>query len=125
MREIKFRVWDNVVNCMYTPDQEPDMWRIKDAMNGVVLYPDGILMQFTGLKDKNGKHIYEGDVVKCHDHPTGIDDCITSVGFQEGCFVAKANGLALNVYGTAWTEVIGNIWENPELLKSMNNKLGI
>ena len=65
MRDIKFRVWDNNLKVLYTPEmdkEEKNLWRI--SANGgdfTHSYDDGILMQYTGLKDKNGKEIYEGD----------------------------------------------------------------
>jgi uncharacterized phage protein (TIGR01671 family) len=74
-------------------------------------------MQFTGLKDKHGKDVFEGDVVRLHDHPTGLDDCTTVVVFIDGAFVTEYNGIRISDYGTAWTEVIGNRFEHPALLK--------
>ena len=74
------------------------------------------LMLFTGLLDKNGKEIYESDIVQYYDNPHWVE-------FYAGCFVIKRKdhekwygvgsfGGAANQY-----EVIGNVWENPELLK--------
>ena len=62
------------------------------------------LMQFTGLKDKNGKEIYEGDIVR-----QDYDNALCEVKFISGCFSPfKHDGQFV---------VIGNIYENPELLK--------
>ena len=76
MREIKFRLWSNGLKVMYTPDNEiGGLWSIPMAPNGVIkpTYKDDILMQFTGRKDKNGKEIYEGDIVKQRSEGTFIN----------------------------------------------------
>ena len=63
-REIKFRAWDKNPNCPYpmiaNPLQRCDAF---DVLNKKSIYKDWVLMQFTGLLDKNGKEIYEGDIV--------------------------------------------------------------
>lgn len=102
MREIKFRVWDNARE-MFTavnPFCGFDGNRLR-ADDGTRF----ILMQYTGLKDKNGKEIYEGDVL-------GSD-----MGNIEVWWSRKEQGWRPFVleFGTEW-EVIGNIYENPELI---------
>lgn len=73
-----------------------------------------ILMQYTGFKDKNGKEIYEGDLCRADSGET------TEVLFEQGCFFVRRiqvdNELALMIDNSL--EVIGNIYENPELLDS-------
>jgi hypothetical protein len=73
-----------------------------------------ILMQFTGLHDKNGKEIYEGDILK-----TNHTDSLTVV-FENGsfCFVNNINSGSdrLHQNRTEKLFVIGNIYENPELI---------
>ena len=76
------------------------------------------LMQYTGLHDKNGKEIYEGDIVK-------LDEGLNKIAFQSGCFTAinilSFDGECNDSYNLPeindCSEIIGNIWDNPELLK--------
>jgi len=72
---------------------------------------DFTLMQYTGLKDKNGVEIYEGDIIRCK-LQTDKNHWIAEVKF---CIDAWCIGLhTLSSY--IYLEVIGNIYENPELL---------
>ena len=126
MREIKFRAWvatdydegDNPINfhmVQWSRDFFDDTSEVTHFGSG---FPDGddcILMQYTGLKDKNGKEIYEGDIVQ----ETGGLPCEVywrdeAAGFE---FVYVGNSWMPNVDAVGrWFEVIGNIYENPELL---------
>lgn len=103
MREIKFRAWD-------FKNKEI----IEDAMtlNGTLFYKDNpnfVLLQFTGLKDKNGKEIFEGDIVKFKVIGGERKEVII---FEDGCFLAGSFYL-----NRKDVEIIGNIYENPELLE--------
>lgn len=106
MREIKFRFWVKSEKRM-----EPACsmwWNYIEYLNE----DDCIVMQFTGLKDKNGNEIYEGDILA---NGKGHKPCLVS--FERDQFVVGEYGCSLWIYAGNNKEVIGNVWENPELLK--------
>lgn len=120
MREIKFRVWDSERKKIL-PIQRHSFKTGKSMPYGWnVEYVFEDLMQYTGLKDKNGKEIYEGDIVKAYE-----SNIVCEVIFSEGAmFMLRWNDKKwgnneYHHYGVrAFTlEVIGNIYENPELLE--------
>ncbi|MCX0390755.1 YopX family protein [Clostridium perfringens] len=131
-REIKFRIYDTDEKEMF---YQEDIDYI-DFFTGIVFIreedgydylidsrSDGKLMQYTGLKDKNGKEIYERDIlsIKIYSGDKVIAEGKTVVEFKDGCFGViwghdKAF-LSLNSFFKAKFEVIGNIYENPELLE--------
>ena len=123
-REIKFRIWD-VENKEMLKVQELDF---EPTFYGgrVAIRPeqysdyfdteDMILMQYTGLHDKNGKEIYEGDIVKIKYR----DEDIGKVIYEHNGFSIDVTNMNKN-YGRVsfvnnFMEVIGNIYDNPELL---------
>jgi len=114
MREIKFRAWDYQNNSMFYPheiyfDEGLKNIRALDMMANYIENgkPRFVLMQYTGLKDKNGKEIYEGDIIK--DESDGM---ITVIKWNNEC-AGFVN--VLYVKDSKDIEVIGNIYENPEL----------
>lgn len=119
MREIKFRAWDKerkdmyYINDFYWFEEEG----VHDS-NGEGHYANYILMQYTGLKDKNGKEIYEGDIVEIN-HGENHKWC-EEVIFHTGCFMAGDENLLINVVD--YVTVLGNIYEHPQLLGDSDSK---
>ena len=121
MRDIKFRVWDNERNAMFNSKSvDIDFFEGKieitsDTIRYDEVYTDEIkdfeLMQYVGCKDKNNKEIYEGDIVKTKEH-------IGQIRYSKGMFFIDVKGdFYLPIYNVSkFMEVIGNIYENPDLL---------
>lgn len=131
MREIKFRAWDRKEKEMIFDALEIGNFGLGDGSVGVDEKAQRgnelDWMQFTGLLDKNGKEMYEGDVVETQpgtDKRLKFLNSIERIEFVDGCFIVQGitqsrqwNDLYKE---TKRIEVIGNIYENPELLT--NNK---
>jgi hypothetical protein len=114
----KFRAYDGgSLNRMYQPDEVMvgggNIWIIdEDSVAGEWIVNNDIhLMQSTGLKDKNGKEIFEGDVVKCN----GLLGTIESFKAMWICSFVKYNNYQKVGFFAQEIEVVGNIYENIEL----------
>jgi uncharacterized phage protein (TIGR01671 family) len=128
-RELKFRIWNGVQfvtqSDTYIKTCDGSLWDYYKDFGGTFTSNErlwsatGTIQQFTGLLDKNGIDIYEGDVLKCK----GFDGWFDTVGFYYNVTV-KYNTVESgdsHIAGFAYIpmdrEVIGNIFENSELLK--------
>ncbi|MFN5422094.1 MAG: YopX family protein [bacterium] len=130
-REMKFRVWDKEDKKYVSPSH------IAINGNGILLITNSgmyldfknehyahlsqkyIVQQWTGCYDKNHTPIYEGDIVKVYSEEFENENFTGKVIFDEGSFLTWINK---NDIRSVWSgddiEVIGNIMENPELLKA-------
>lgn len=120
----RFRVWDDIhreMSCAESDDVNP--FNISD-------YPQNNIMQCTGLKDKNGKLIYEGDIVRLKAKNGMTFDY--AVKYKNYCFIleyinGKLKGTKARNFAKQYAQpkilyehgymIIGNIYENPELLE--------
>ena len=127
-REIKYRAWiekgceskmgeatsinldEGYINYIVCNEQN------EIEIIGLAYFDEYVLLQYTGLKDKNGKEIYEGDLVKILDN---VNETICEVRFEYGGYILKNGDLReeLLYLEERFMEVVGNIYENKNLLE--------
>ncbi len=123
MREIKFRAWEPGQFPKMIPSEGITLWNGKhwDAFGDCEI-KGCILMQYTGLKDKAGKEIYEGDIVKCGmSYKGGSLPHMGEIVYMEafGAFATKnlSGETLLHNHLLNTFEITGNIYDNPELIQ--------
>jgi uncharacterized phage protein (TIGR01671 family) len=130
MRELQFRIWDKKNKAMiYITEgynlvvKNAKIWSLHkgdiqlNCNTCIVSHRDGVLMQYTGLKDKNGKEIYEGDIIEVwlEDYQEQENKRIVLVNYENGCYCAKEE---IELFTFNWKgTVVGNILETPGILE--------
>lgn len=129
----KFRAYSTEENEMYYPHNDENVdWTIDDETGFIAplvhlgscmwgMIDKYVLMQSTGLKDKNGVEIFEGDIVKTIEVDSGVT--FSTIKFEEGAFCIDYKNLGTEFeflyFADSHLEVVGNIWENSELLEEV------
>lgn len=132
MREVKFRAWltdkrkemisfERIYRIHFREDGAFALTFADTLGNGVALHGDFVLMQSTGLKDKNGKEIYEGDILRLfNEDDEPLHDCGPVVFNDAAFWIRFTDNRQLELYiDHDMYAVIGNIYENPELLEGI------
>lgn len=127
-REIKFRIWR--APDEYTKVSWMESWDslLNYSMSDIFQLdnPDDVLEQYTGLKDKNGKDIYEGDILAWHSNIYRKHDWVGLVLYRGAGFAVQESDKSYS--SPEWLdcacrkdaniiEIVGNVHENPELLE--------
>lgn len=132
VRLFKFRAWDAENETMIPPE---DLISVDNENAGVLIGDDSIedgarhssevmVMQFIGIRDADGREIYEGDIIGINNKRKGCEK-VTGLGvveYDDRCFEAiiSDDDDVLN-YKSNLIHVIGNIFENPELFERIKN----
>jgi len=129
MEEIKFRVYDKKEKCFHYFTLT-NILQYKNEFEKHIINGDKFDL-FVGLKDKNGKEIYERDKIKVLEvYNNKEKEYITDIIFEESAFLCKSGSSYYDTFINSWHnpdkrypliefEIIGNPYENPELIKEV------
>jgi uncharacterized phage protein (TIGR01671 family) len=117
MRQIKFRVWDESQNNMWYINDL--YWFEENFVHSFDENPDLTFQQFTGLKDKDGREIYEGDIVDTYVSRLGEYRLVVEYHAPAFDFFTLPKPMEFQMCFSEINDpkIIGNIFENPELLE--------
>jgi len=123
MKEIKFRAFLKADGRIYEVlsvdflNKEATLWDKETAVNFEADFDEITLMQYTGMDDINENEIYEGDIIKYDDMNGEAHTQVIRYDDENGAFCCD-RGAFIDHFNCMWEiEVLGNIYENPELLK--------
>jgi YopX protein len=116
MREIKFKVWEPKTKQMTMLHPEDVSEALSNHLRG-----EDVLLQFTSLYDNNRREVYEGDLIEIHRQPWCEQNNFEVYWSESGFYRAKSTDGLMDVplfdLGSEEFAVVGNIYENPTILK--------
>lgn len=128
----KFRIWDKkekqmleVLLISYFMNGEMSSVRASNVCGDILIFDDYeqrfndiVLMQCTGLKDKNGQLIYEGDIIADAEHKYTVEWSLNNGYFVRKPWIDQIFTYRIDIETTRNTKIIGNIYENKEFLEA-------